>query len=271
MPGVCRHVLRRGQIVNVVAWEDIHRLWDDLADFGADRSAEAATHLMSFLCERGGAWNATWAGGTRLESHPDDPLKGWRIGAVQALHPVAPYPDEGHFKQIIKFWDKREIDPSFLLPIHGVGRFRTYTFRRELPEAWFTSSLYQRYYGSIGTFDAVFVGFPLNNDCESHFGFYGRKQFTDEQIALFAAALRGIKWFHRNLMLSHGLLISSSPLTPAERRVLHLLLTDATETQVAQELGLAPSTVHQYVVGIYRKFGVRSRAALMRLWLTRAG
>jgi len=257
--------------MDVVSTEDIHRLWDDLADFGADRAAEAATYLMSFLCEKGGAWNATWAGSTRLESYRDDPLKGWRVGAVQALHPVAPYPDEGHFRQILKFWDKREIDPSFLLPMRDLGRFRIYSFRRELPEFWFTSALYHRYYGSVGTVDAVFVAFPLNEDCESHFGFYGKKQFTDEQIALFAAALRGIKWFHRNLMLSHGLLISSSPLPAAERRVLHLLLTDATEKQVAQELGLTPSTVHQYVVSIYRKFGVGSRAALMRLWLSHAG
>ncbi len=107
----------------------------------------------------------------------------------------------------------------------------------------------------------------MNEDCESHFGFYGRKEFTDEQIAMFASALRGIKWFHRNLMFSHGLLISSAPLPPAERRVLRLLLTDASEKRIAHELGLAPATVHQYVVSIYRKLGVRSRAALMRIWL----
>ena len=106
--------------------EDIHGLWDDLADFGADRSAEAATHLMSFLCERGGAWNATWAGATRLDGGGGgDPLMGWRVGAVQALHPIPPYPDEGHFKEILKIWDKRQIDPSFLLPMRGVGTFRT--------------------------------------------------------------------------------------------------------------------------------------------------
>jgi DNA-binding CsgD family transcriptional regulator len=257
---------------HVMSSQDIHRLWDDLADFGAERSAEAAAHLMSFLCKKGGAWNATWAGATRLDSdREDDPLQGWRVGAVQALHPVAPYPDEGHFKQVLKIWDKREIDLSFLLPMGNVGTFRTYSFRRELPKAWFKSAFYQRYYGSVGTFDAVFVAFPLNEDCESHFGFYGRKKFTDEEVALFAYALRGIKWFHRNLMLSHGLLISSAPLPAAERRVLRLLLTGASEKNIAHELGLAPSTVHQYVVSIYRKFGVRSRAALMRLWLACAG
>jgi len=190
---------------------------------------------------------------------------------VQALRPVAPYPDDGHFKQVLKVWDRREIDPSFLLPISKGGSFRTYSFRRELPKAWFESAFYQRHYGSVGTFDAVFVAFPLNEDCESHFGFYGRKKFTDKEIALFADALRGVKWFHRNLMLGYGLLISSAPLPAAERRVLRLLLTGASEKNIAHELGLTPATVHQYVVGIYRKFGVCSRAALMRLWLAGAG
>jgi DNA-binding CsgD family transcriptional regulator len=195
------------------------------------------------------------------------PLMGWRVGAVQVLRPIPPHPDEGHFKEILKIWDKREIDPSFLLPMRGVGTFRTYSFRRELPENWFKSAFYEHHYASVGTFDAVFIAFPLNEDCESHFGFYARNRFTDEQIALFTDVLRGIKWFHRNLMLNQGLLMASAPLSGAERRVLPLLLTDASEKDFAHQLGLASSTVHQYVVGIYRKFGVRSRAGLTRLWL----
>jgi DNA-binding CsgD family transcriptional regulator len=252
--------------------EEIHRLWDELADFGAGQSAEAAAHLLAFLCSQGGAWNATWAGGVRLDGKgDDDPMRGWRVGAVQALHPVAPHPDEGHFKEIVRFWERREIDPSFLLPLRDIGAFRTYSFRRELPADWFGSPFYERYYGSIGTFDAVFVGFPLNEDCESHFGFYSRKTFTDEEIALLGYALRGIKWFHRHLMLSHGLLMASAPLTVAERKVLRLLLTDASEKSIAHQVEMAASTVHQYVVSIYRKFGVSSRAGLMSLWLHAGG
>jgi DNA-binding CsgD family transcriptional regulator len=252
--------------------EEIHRAWDELADFGAGESAQAAARLMTVLCDRGHAWNATWAGAVRVDGNGHaDPLQGWRVGAVQALHAIEPHPDEGHFKEILRVWDRREIDPSFLLPMRDVGAFRTYSFRRELPADWFGSPFYQRHYGSVGTFDAVFVAFPLNEDAESHFGFYSRKTFTDEEIALLAYALRGIKWFHRDLMLSHGLLMASSTLTVAERRVLQLLLTDASEKRIGHQLEMAPSTVHQHVVRIYRKFGVSSRAGLMSLWLSRGG
>jgi ATP/maltotriose-dependent transcriptional regulator MalT len=68
-------------------------------------------------------------------------------------------------------------------------------------------------------------------------------------------------------MLSQGLLMASTPLTAAERRVLQLLLTDASEKHIGHQVEMAPSTVHQHVVRFYRKFGVSSRAGLMSLWL----
>ncbi len=253
-----------------VAFEDIHAVWDRLTDFEAGGTAQAAIHLMSFLCEQGRAWNATWAGAVRVStSAGDDPLQGWRVAAMTSLHPVPPHPDDEHFRDILQLWDQRKIDPSFLLPLKGVGTYRTYSFRRELPAEWFETPFYKANYGAIGTHDAVFVAFPLNGEAESHFGFYSRQTFTDDEIARLSYALRGIKWFHRHLMLSHGLLTASSPLTPSERKVLQVLLTDATEKRIADELGMAASTVHQYVVSIYRKFGVRSRAGLMSLWLNR--
>ena len=227
---------------------------------------------MAFLSDRVGASNATWAGATRFDGKcDDDPLQGWRVAAVQAPHAVAPDPVVGHFRKILRVWDRREIDPSFLLPMRDVGVFRTYSLRAGLPQEWFESTFYERHYASVGAFDAVFVAFPLNEDSESHFGFYADRRFADEEIALLAYALRGIKWFHRHLMLGEGLLMASSPLTAVERRVLQLLLTGAPEKEVARLAVMAPSTVHQHVVGIYRKFGVRSRAGLMSLWLSRGG
>jgi hypothetical protein len=41
-----------------------------------------------------------------------------------------------------------------------------------------------------------------------------------------AYALRPLKWFHRRVMLHHGLLIARTPLSPMERRLVSLLLTE---------------------------------------------
>jgi hypothetical protein len=88
------------------AYARVLDLWGMSTKFDAtiaDQSAQAATHLMSFLCERGGAWNATWAGATRLDGgRGDDPLQGWRVGAVRTLHAIPPHPDEKHFWETLK-------------------------------------------------------------------------------------------------------------------------------------------------------------------------
>ena len=60
-----------------------------------------------------------------------------------------------------------------------------------------------------------------------------------------------------------GQFMQQAQLAPHEQRVLRLLMSEATEKQIAEQLGLAVSTTHSYVTAIYRKTGVRSRAALM--------
>lgn len=250
--------------------EEIHRLWDELSDFEVGQTEAAAHHLQEGLCRLVGAWNATWGGAIRLgPDTTDDPLQGWRVTITRLLYPMEEHPAQGPFEELRARWNRREIDPSFLLPLREVGRFRTYALRRDLPPDWFDSPFFRAYYSPFGTVDAVFVGFPINADAESHFGFYSRTAFTERDIALLAYALRGIKWFHRQIMITHGPLIARSPLTPTERKVLRLLLTKASEKQIAGQLGLAASTTHQHVVVLFRKFAVRSRAELMSLWLSR--
>lgn len=249
------------------AQEAIHRLWDELADFEVGRTEAAVHHLKTALCGMVDAWNATWAGAMRLGDGKDgDPLQGWRVTTTRVLHPFEPDP-QGPFEELQERWNEREMDPSFLLPMRGIGAFRTYGHRRDMPAQWFDGPVYQAFCARFGTVDSVWVGFPINADAESHFGFYARHVFTEREIALLAYAIRGIKWFHRQIMLTHGPLIAKAPLTPTERKVLALLLTKAPEKQIADQLGLAASTTHQHVVALFRKFGVRSRAGLMSLWL----
>lgn len=250
----------------------IHQLWDALSDFDASRSQSALAWLMTMLTDLGDLKNATWAGATRMNGcDPGDPLQGWRVAASEALHPVPLQSDEGHLAGVMRLWDRREIDPSFLLPLQDVGRFRTYSLRRGLPADWFDTPFYHRHYGAFGVYDLVLIAFPLNEDCESHFGFYASEPIAEETIALLTYALRGIKWFHRYLMLSHGLMMANAPLTPSEHKVLQLLLSDATEKHIAQQLGLGISATHRHVTAIFRKFGVRSRPGLISLWLSGPG
>src|SRR5262249_6470116 len=58
-----------------------------------------------------------------------------------------------------------------------------------------------------------------------------------------------------------------SRLSPRLRRTLHCLQQGDSEKQVASRLGLSRPTVHQYVMALYRHFGVGSRAELLASFL----
>ena len=96
---------------------------------------------------------------------------------------------------------------------------------------------------------------------------WSARLLESEQVRIGVA--RDVTDLKQARMLNQGLLLASAPLAPHELKVLEQLLTDATEKQIAQRLGLAVSTTHSYVTNIFRKFGVRSRAGLLSLWLSR--
>ena len=54
-------------------------------------------------------------------------------------------------------------------------------------------------------------------------------------------------------------------LTPSERRVAELAASGKTNTDVAAALFISPKTVESNLARIYRKLGIKTRAALGRL------
>lgn len=249
------------------------RLWDELSDFDAAQADKACRHLMARLTDLLGARNAAWVGAMRTGEDPSDPLHGWRVGALTYLHdePV----NTAAVTELKTRWAKREVDPFSIYTAQGAGQnFRAFTMREVMAAEWFDAPYYKSLYEARGIHDSVLALFPVNRDAESVFVLHGspeRGVFGPDDLALVARTLRGVKWFHRRLMLSHGLMVASSPLPPAERKVLAELLTGATEKEIAERLALAASTIHQYAASIYRKFGVKGRAGLMSLWLNKSG
>lgn len=252
--------------------ERIHRLWDALADYDASQIDAALTFLLENLCLLVAAKNADWIGVVRLinDSAPDQ-VHGWRPGLIHFFHSTEKLLDA--VKRQTRKLEHGVANEVIVRIADMAGRFRACRMQDVVPPAWFDSESYRDYYQACGHDDAVYVAFPVNADSESYFGIFrgpDQPRFSVEDRDTLAYALRGIKWFHRQLLLSHGLTIAKSPLTPVERQVLRSLLTGQAEKQIAADLGQSYHTTHDYVTAIFRKFGVNNRAALMALWLGRA-
>lgn len=253
--------------------EKIHLLWDDLADLPPVESRAAIELLFARIAEGIGADDAFWIGVARVrdEAHAgDDVLHGWRLRAAECW--IARPEHTAEFVRKVLAHMERDPGMSTRKVIGEHGRFRSYRLHDGFIdfEAFRATPQYQMYFETRGVTDRIWCVFPVNRDAESLFCFdriRREERYTAEDARLVEQALRGIKWFHRQLLLNHGLLVGNTPLSPAHRRLLPQLLSRKSEKEIAETLGLSRATTHKYVTDIYRSFGASSRAGLMALWM----
>lgn len=253
--------------------ERIYELWDELADFPLARTRDAIDLLFCRIAEWIGADNAFWVGVVRVQESAraqKDILHGWRLRAAERWQPRT----EECQDQIRKVLAHMERDPGISTRkiISESGRFRSYRLRDGFVDfqAFRKTPQYNKYFRQGGITDRIWCVCPVNQDSESLFCFdriRRRGRFTEDHELVVSRALRGIKWFHRQLLLNHGLLVAKTPLSPAHRRLLPELLSDKLEKEIAETLGLSRTTTHKYVTDIFRNFNVSSRAGFITLWM----
>ncbi|MGC4013534.1 MAG: helix-turn-helix transcriptional regulator [Luteolibacter sp.] len=252
--------------------ERLHQLWDQLADFEAARTEEAQLFLMRELKALAGADDAVWVDVVRMahgEAALDDHQLGWRGRAVVHLE----WTDLKH-KVVAGARKAQEIDggvPSSIEMAKRAGNFRALTLRELHDMDSFTrTEHYKSCFIPFDITDRMWCVFPVNEDCEVAYildRMGDRPHFTEQDKQLVAAALRPIKWFHRQTCLFHGVLLGDKRLSPRERSLCQHLLGSQTEKEIASALGLTLTTVRSYTKALYKKFGVQGRTGLMALWL----
>jgi len=256
---------------------EIYELWDELANRPLVETREAIDLLFRRIAGWIGADNAFWVGVARVRdtsAAEKDVLYGWRLRAAERW--IRRTEENQEFIRKVLAHMERAPGMSTRKIISESGRFRSYRLRDGFIdfEAFRRTPQYQMYFQQGGITDRIWCVFPVNPDAESLFCFdriRRRSRFTLEHEQLVAQALRGIKWFHRQLLLNHGLLVGNAPLSPAHRRLLLQLLSEKTEKEIAATLGLTRATTHKYVTDIFRSFNVSSRAGLMSLWMGGGG
>ena len=246
----------------------IHELWDELANFGAHQTDAALVHAMRVLSDLAQVRRAFWLGAVRLGTK-HDAMAGWRIRGIRQMDPTAE--GERVYKISRQRLDSGTTDAVTVAQVREAGMFRARLLRELAPPGFCATADYDLLYRSRNVRDAIFIACPVNEDAESYYGWYrtGEKSsaFASYDRDLLAYALRPLRWFHRRVMLHHGLLIARAPLTPMERRLVSLLLTERVEKEIATELAITLATTHTYITSLFRKFGVSGRSGLTALWL----
>lgn len=253
----------------------IHQIWDSLAEFDATQTEEGQLFLMRELKELAGADDAVWIGVVRMahgEVAGRDHQLGWRGRVVVHLE----WTDLK--REVVSAAMKaQEMDggvPSSIEMAKLAGRFRTVTLR-ELHDmkTFIHTEHYKSCFIPFGITDRMWCVFPVNEDCEVAYildRFGKRPHFTEADKQAVATALRPLKWFHRETMLAHGVMLGDGRLTPRERSLCVRLLGAESEKEIAEAVGLTPATTRSYIQALYKKFGVKGRTGFMALWLGRS-
>ena len=152
--------------------------------------------------------------------------------------------------------------------LHGLGRHMTYRASRDRE---LFCAMDARYPG-LPYLDRLIGVHAYNSEIELYITADRVDEgapYCDEDEEVLSAIVGMLTPLVYHLCVSHGLLVSEGmeALTPRERETLLLLLGALTEKEMAQEMGLTPRSMHQYVLKVYNKLNVSSRAELSSLWL----
>jgi PAS domain S-box-containing protein len=108
-----------------------------------------------------------------------------------------------------------------------------------------------------------------------------RKRSEDELVAAIEAVMEDTSWFSRTVVeklagLRRATKPSSQPsieldeLTNRERDILGLICQGQSDEDMSKSLGLSPNTIRNHVSSLFRKIGVRRRAAAI-IWARERG
>jgi DNA-binding CsgD family transcriptional regulator len=249
-------------------WKQIAMSWTRIGAVPLSKPDDAC-ELMSRIMRRELRARSCWL----LVAVAFEERAANRFGEGSGWIPAAVVPDEGFVvdDEIEKEYRHNRLrrDRWVAGLFHDVGKHRAY-IRSDIlgDDPWSTCEtgwLLEQY----GIQDRMNAVHALNDSTEVWFvaDRWQPEPFDAADRDWLLQFVLGLGPFAARLAMSYGLMPGQERLSPRERETLLLLLEGHSETEIASQLDLAHSTVHQYVVAVFRKLGANSRAELMASWL----
>lgn len=243
---------------------ELARLWGELHDFPASEPDAALDRCFNGLSVLLDASNIMWVGAVRdLESR--DPSRGWRPRVARRKVTTERMVElQAEITGRIHAGDP---DPQTTALVAGAGRLRAH-LRGELVDdaTWASSWIYNVALRALGIGDRLAGAIPLDPHRESYLvadRTDSQPAFTARERDLLYLFLAGNRGFHEKIMLGYGIVSPGVHFSPREQDILRLLLTDLSEKQIAERLGVTWRTAHQYVGSVLRKVGAKGRLGLI--------
>ena len=238
---------------------DAYRLIGECRDLGDD-VREWREHMLRGLCRLVGAELGMGAevreGGPSWRPALHEPVDvGWSSDAARA-----------HFVRYEEAYGPAG-DPTFL-PCADLARPLVTRTREQIRKDrdWYASVEFNEYRRPSGHDDWIIslhaLDFPPALHIVAAHRPLGAERFSARERRL-------VHVYHHELGRLLGAVLRREPqgaiagLPPRLRRTLECLLEGDSEKQVAARLGLSRPTVHEYVMALYRRFDVSSRAELL--------
>lgn len=194
---------------------------------------------------------------------PQDALAGWRLR--HSLVTVDVSADE---VQAFGLAARSFEDAYAAAVVAGAGRARALLRSDAVTDEQWAGCQTRVFLEGLGIVDNLVAARPIAEGVELVLSVHRVKPppFSRADADLLHEAIDGMGLIGSRLARSFGL-PGPQALSPRERQTLSKLLQGRSEAEVADELALSPRTVHDYVVSVHRKLGVRSRGELLALWL----
>jgi len=259
----------------------LSELWTEVAKFPVWDATAALKHALGRLCSLLEAGDASWLVMRKEAKIPReissdhyktifDKMEGWSPMTAEYLNP------EQVFKRVVERWlmhaRKEGIDPVSQFILKGAGKHTRACIRHDVAsdQEWTNHWMSKNFLEFYGIGERLIACTPLNSTCESVIIIdrpLGAEPYTAEDRDFMNIAIASVPYLHRRLCLERGLLGATSMLSNRETDTYRLLLTDLSESEIAESLKLSTHTVHDYARNLYRKFGVKGRVGLMAMVL----
>jgi DNA-binding CsgD family transcriptional regulator len=237
---------------------------------------EGAVEGVRALMAAAGADNGFLVLGLRLKGRPRQneicPLGGFRIALWRRVHPLAP--EAVRIAREMMAAGSYVHDPMTI----AAASHRHHCWAALLGEAAPIEAVraYQRspLARAIGAADSIRATAPLGLDGFVVFGLdraRRRARFRAADRDRVLELLPSLAPPLRRLGRVHGLIDGRAALSPREAEIYRLLLTERSEKQIAQALGVTPNRAHELVGSVFQKLGVTGRNGLWAHWTARGG